>query len=292
MLRTALRALFCVLCLAACGRVQPRADLVFIQSAEPETLDPAIVSDQVSMRISSALFEGLCRFDEHGRPEAGMAERWEVSPDRKHYVFHLREGVKWSDGRPVVAQDFVDAWLRMLKPETGADYTSLLHVIRGGKAFTEGKSADVASVGVQAKDSRTLEVELENPTPFFLDLCALLPFSPVPLRMIDAHGTAWIKPAHLVNNGAYLLDSWRIDDCIRLRKNPDYWDAANVKMATVEIRPVADANTALNFFHWFIFWELSLVPGYFLIKLWGGPARRARPASRRSAASSIAAMQW
>ena len=77
MLRTAFRVLFSVLCLAACGRVQPRADLVFIQSAEPETLDPAIVSDQVSMRISSALFEGLCRFDELGKPQAGMAVRWE-----------------------------------------------------------------------------------------------------------------------------------------------------------------------------------------------------------------------
>jgi oligopeptide transport system substrate-binding protein len=71
----------------------------------------------------------------------------------------------------------------------------------------------------------------------------------VPRRTIEQHGTAWIKPAHLVNNGAYLLDSWRIDDCIRLRKNPSYWDAANVKMKTVEVRPVADANTALNFFY-------------------------------------------
>jgi oligopeptide transport system substrate-binding protein len=116
-LRFALSALFCLFSLAACGRVEPRADLVFIQSAEPETIDPTIVSDQVSMRISSSLFEGLCRFNENGKAQPGMAERWETSEDRKTYVFHLREGVKWSDGRPVTAQDFVYAWRRAASPE-------------------------------------------------------------------------------------------------------------------------------------------------------------------------------
>jgi oligopeptide transport system substrate-binding protein len=238
-----------MLCLAACGPAEPRADLVFIQSAEPETIDPTIVSDQVSMRISSSLFEGLCRFNDRGKPEPGMAERWEVSEDRKTYVFHLRAGVKWTDGTPVTAHDFVESWIRALRPETGSDYTSLLHVVRGGKDFTEGKATDPASVGVRAIDESTLEIVLENPTPYFIDLCAFQTFAPVPMQAVEKHGTAWIKPAHIINNGAYLLESWRIDDRIRLKKNPAYWDAANVKMATVEVRPVQDANTALNFFH-------------------------------------------
>ena len=248
-LRFVLSALFCLFCLTACGPVEPRADLVFIQSAEPETIDPTIVSDQVSMRISSSLFEGLCRFNENGKAQPGMAERWETSEDRKTYVFHLREGVKWSDGRPVTAQDFVASWIRALRPETGSDYTSLLHVIRGGKDFTEGKTTDPATVGVRALDAKTLEVRLENPTPYFIDLCAFQTLAPVPMQAIEKHDTGWIKPANIVSNGAYLLESWRIDDHIRLKKNPAYWDVANVKMATVEVRPVQDANTALNFFH-------------------------------------------
>jgi len=249
MLRFISSTLLCLFCLVSCDRVGPRADLIFIQSAEPETLDPTLVSDQVSMRLSSSLFEGLCRFDENGRSQPAMAEWWQVSEDRKTFVFHLREGVKWSDGRPVTAQDFAASWIRALRSETGSDYASLLHVIRGGKDFTEGKLTDPSSVGVRVIDSRTLEVVLENPAPYFLDLCAIQTLAPVPMHVVARHGTAWIKPGNIVSNGAYLLEAWRIDDRIRLRKNPAYWDAANVKMTTVEAWPVPDANTALNLFH-------------------------------------------
>lgn len=240
--------LLCPLLLIACGERQPRADLVFLQSAEPETLDPALATDQVSMRVSSSLFEGLCRVNEDGRPEPGMAERWDISANRKTYTFHLRAGTAWTDGAPVVAEDFITAWRRVLTPETGADYATLLHVIRGARAFTEGRAA-FDQVGLQAPDPRTLIVELENPVPYFIDLCAFLTLAPVPLRTIGEHGGAWIKPGQLVGNGAYLLDDWRLDDRIRLRKNPAYWDAANVRLATVEIRPVQDAGSALAAFH-------------------------------------------
>ncbi len=100
--------------LSACTPEKPRADLIFIQSAEPETIDPALASDQVSMRISSSLFEGLCRVTAEGKPEPGMAERWDITEDKKTYTFHLRAGTSWSDGKPVVAQDFVDSWRRVL----------------------------------------------------------------------------------------------------------------------------------------------------------------------------------
>ena len=103
--------------LAACSPQSQRADLVFIQSAEPETLDPALVTDQVSMRLSEALFEGLCRVNEKGDPEPGVAERWDVAADKKHYVFHLRSNSRWSNGQPVVAEDFVYAWRRALDPD-------------------------------------------------------------------------------------------------------------------------------------------------------------------------------
>ena len=238
-----------VLSLASCGAERERADLVFLQSAEPETIDPALATDQVSMRISTALFEGLCRVTAAGKPEPGMAERWEISPDRKTYTFHLRAGTTWSNGEPVTAHDFVRSWQRVLDPETGADYASLLHIIRGARGYSEGTAKDFSQVGIRAVDDRTLEVQLENPTPYFIDLSSFVTLAPVHMPTLEKHGTAWTKPANIVNNGPYLLESWRLDERIRLRKNPRYWDAATVGMETVEVRPVQDANTALNYFY-------------------------------------------
>lgn len=239
----------CAVFPGACAPERERADLVFIQSAEPETLDPALTTDQVSMRLSTSLFEGLCRVTQAGKPEPAMAERWDVSEDRKTYTFHLRAGSVWTNGQPVTAQDFVASWRRALDPATGADYATLMHIIRGAKAYTEGTEKDFAKVGVKAVDAKTLVVELENPTPYFVDLSAFVTLAPVPVATIAQHGTAWIKPANIVTNGAYLLEEWLLDDHIRLRKNPAYWDAVNVKMETIEVKPVQDANTALSYFH-------------------------------------------
>ena len=242
-------SILCAISLAACAPEKPRADLIFIQSAEPETIDPALASDQVSMRIATSLFEGLCRVTAEGKPEPGMAERWDISADKKTYTFHLRAGTAWTDGTPVSAQDFVESWQRVLTPETGADYANLMFIIRGARAFSEGQEKDFSKVGVTALDEKTLRVELENPTPYFIDLCSFVTLSPVSLKSIRQHDTAWIKPQNIVTNGAYLLEDWKLDDHIRLKKNPLYWDAANVKMKTVEVKPVQDANTALSYFH-------------------------------------------
>lgn len=234
--------------LGGCSRTRERADLVFINGAEPETIDPAIVTDQVSMRVAAALFEGLCRNGVDGKPEPAVAERWEVSHDRKTYTFHLRPGVVWSHGDPVTARDFVFSWRRALEPATAADYASQLFIIRNARAYNEGALKDFGEVGVRAIDDRTLEVVLENPTPYFIDLCAFPTFAPVHEAALAKHGSAWIKPGNLVGNGAYLLDDWLLDDRIVLKKNPRYWDAANVRMRSIDVMPVGDPNTALNYF--------------------------------------------
>ncbi|MBE2282328.1 MAG: peptide ABC transporter substrate-binding protein [Prosthecobacter sp.] len=237
-----------LLSLVACGKSRPRADLVFINGAEPESIDPAIVTDQFGMRIASALFEGLCRIDEAGKAQPGMAERWDVSPDRKTYTFHLRPNAMWSDGMPLTMHDFVYSWHRVLDPDFGADYASQMYVIKNAQAFHEGKLTDFAQVGVTALDDRTLRVELENPTPYFLDLCAFTTFVPVPKRIVEQHGTAWIKPGVLIGNGSYVLENWLLDDRIELRRNDRYWDAANVPLRTIEVLPISEPNTAINYF--------------------------------------------
>lgn len=233
-----------------CGGCQrlPRADLVFLNGAEPETLDPALITGQPEGRVANALFEGLLAFDEHGKPQPGAAESWEVSEDGRIYTFHLREGLTWSDGVPLTAHDFAASWRRTLDPATASEYAYQLHYIKGAKAFNEGETADFSQVGVSAPDERTLRVELENPTPFFPDLCAFVTLLPVPLHVIEKYGDDWIKLGRIVGSGAYVLDSWRINDRIRLRKNPRYWDAKNAALETIDILPVSKGNTAFNLY--------------------------------------------
>lgn len=248
-------ALFCAACglgmsawLVSCSPVRPPADLVFINGAEPETLDPAIITGQPEGRIANALFEGLLRYQADGQVEPGVAERWTISEDGLHYTFYLRKNAKWSDGRPVTAQDFVQSWKRTLSPRTGALYNYQLHYLKNGAAYAAGKLGDFSQVGVHAVDEQTLAVELENPTPFFLQLCAFPTLFPVRTDLIERVGDDWVKPDHIVSNGAFLLDSWKINDKIRLRKNEKYWDAKNVALDRVDILPISKANVAFNFY--------------------------------------------
>lgn len=234
--------------LAGCDWKASRADLVMINGAEPESLDPAIITGQPEGRIVNSLFEGLTRLDRQGRSGPGVAESWTISPDARTYTFHLRPDARWSDGSPVTAPDFVASWRRTLTPATAASYNYQLFYVKNAKPFADGKITDFSQVGVRALDDRTLEVTLENPTPFFLELCATPPLHPVPTRVIEREGDEWIKPGRMVNNGAFLLEAWRINDRIRLKKNPRYWDRANVKLETVDVLPISKANVAFNFY--------------------------------------------
>lgn len=238
----------CGLILSACKDTGSRADLVFINGAEPESLDPAIITGQPEGRIVNALFEGLTSYDAFGRAIPGVAESWSLSEDRKTYVFKIRDDAKWSDGSPVTAHDFVASWRRTLSPETGSGYNYQLFYLKNAKAFAEGDQPDFSHVGVRALDDRTLEVELESPTPFFLELCAFPTLHPVPVKWIEAVGDDWIKPGRIINNGAYLLEEWKINDRIRLRRNPAYWNVKNVALEVVDVLPIAKDTVAFNFY--------------------------------------------
>jgi oligopeptide transport system substrate-binding protein len=239
---------FLTLLLVGCGNADRRADLVFLNGAEPETLDPAIITGQPEGRIVNALFEGLCAYDENGQPSPGVAEKWKISPDGKTYTFHIRANAKWSDGSPLTAHDFVESWRHTLTPETGSQYNYQLYPIKNAQSFSEGKLADFSQVGVRAVDERTLVVELENPTSYFLQLCAFPTLHPLPVDLIKRAGDDWVKPGKIISNGAYTLESWRINDKIRLRKNTQYWDFANVALDTIDVLPISDANVAFNFY--------------------------------------------
>jgi oligopeptide transport system substrate-binding protein len=232
----------------ACQPQQPRADLVFINGAEPETLDPALITGQPEGRIAGALFEGLTVYDRTAHVKPGVAERWELSADGLTYTFHLRGDARWSNGEPVTARDFLRSWQRTLAPETASEYAYQLYYVKNGRAFNEGKLADFSQVGLRAPDERTLVVTLENPTPFFPDLCAFTTLQPVHLPTVEKFGDAWIKPGNIVGNGSYILETWRLNDRVRLRKNPFYWDRAHVAMETVDVLPSARPTTAFNYY--------------------------------------------
>jgi oligopeptide transport system substrate-binding protein len=238
------------LCLASgCSRSEPKADLVIIHGPDPETLDPALVTSIEGLRVVGTLFEGLTRYDPvTARPIPGLAESWERSPDACVYTFHLRDNLMWSPGDPITAEDVVCSWLRVLNPLTAAEYAGQLFYVKNGEALVTGKIKDPLLVGVHALDSRTVRVELNHPTPFFLDLCAFQTLAVVPRKLIAKYGEDWMRARPLPGSGPYLLDSWRLNDKIRLVKNPYYWDAANTRSAVVDLLPISAPSTALNLY--------------------------------------------
>lgn len=228
---------------------RPRADLVVHNGPEPETIDPQILTGQADGRVAGALFEGLTRFNPlDGRAIPGLAESWEISPDGRRYRFRLRQGLAWSTGEPITAEDFVWSWRRAVMPETAADYSAQFFHLEGGEAIVTGREKDVTRLGVGALDARTLEVRLVNPAPFFLELAASRIFAPIPRHLVERLGDQWIRAEPLSCSGPYQLMQWRVNDRFRLRRNPRYWDAASVATERIDLLSGDNAGTALNLF--------------------------------------------
>src|SRR5207302_10946267 len=160
-----------VLLLAGCARSGPTADLVIINGAEPESLDPAVLTGEADGRVALELFAGLTRYDPtDATPIPDLAESWDLSADGKVYTFHLRTNAVWSTGEPIAARDFVYSWLRVLDPASAAEYAGQLFYLKNGEAYNAGRVKDPSQVGVTAPDYHTLRVELSHPAAFFLDL--------------------------------------------------------------------------------------------------------------------------
>ncbi len=256
--------LLLALTLTGCFHREPPADLTIINGAEPESLDPAIVTGQPDMRAVQGLFEGLTQNDPRtGEAIPGLAERWEISPDGCVYTFHLRTNLLWSTGEPLTAEDVVYSWIRALAPATASDYAGQLFYLKNAEDFNAGKITNAAAVGVRALDPLTVRAELNHPTPFFLDLCTLPALSVVPRQTIEPFGDAWLKARPLPVSGPYELVFWRPNDKIRLRKNPRYWDAANTQSGIIDLLPVGSPNPALNLYERGqadVVWDKELVP--------------------------------
>jgi len=252
------------LLLTGCGKAEPPADLVIVNGNEPESLDPAIITGLSEMRLTQGLWAGLTRLHPKTvEPIPDLADRWEISPDKRIYTFHLRTNAVWSTGEPITADDFVYSWIRAIDPQTASDYAGQLFPIKNAEEFNAGKIKDSSLVGVRALDANTLRVELNNPTAFFLDLCAFPTLNIVPRKIIEEFGDRWLMVRPLPASGPYELVSWRINDKIRMRKNPRYWDAANVHTEIFDFLPIGSPSTALNLYETGaadVVWDKDLIP--------------------------------
>lgn len=223
--------------------------LRFALGAEPETIDPGLASGQPDGRVIRLLFEGLTR--EHPRtlePMPGQAYRWEISDSGRVYTFHLRPGLRWSNGRTVTAEDFRWSWMRVLEPETASRYSGLLAPIRNAEAFAKGEIQDERQVGIEARDDSTLVVTLRAPTPYFPYLTQFYTCLPVAREAVEAHGRRWTRPENIVHNGAFRLAAWRQNEKFEFERNPHYWDAASVRLDRITGYTGDDLNMLANLY--------------------------------------------
>ena len=214
--------------------------------AEPNSLDPQIVSG-ASSTIMRDLFTGLTSYDPAGRLIPGAAESWEVSPDGLTYRFRLRENLKWSDGSPIAAKDFVYTMRRLLTPGNRTRFGSFFYSIRNARNIMGGE-LDPAELGVRAEDERTFVIELQRPDATLLEKLSNYAAAAMPQAIIEEHGRRWSRPGRVVTTGPYRLAEWVPQSYLKLEKNPHFYGADEVEIETVQYFPTNNAETAMRRF--------------------------------------------
>jgi len=268
-----------VSCKASKGGLQ---EVTYNLGTEPAAIDPAITTGIPEANIELQVFDGLTRIDDKNVPQPAIAESWTISADLKTYTFTLRDAT-WTNGTPVTADDFEYAWKRALSPELASEYAYQLYYIYGGQAFNtsikvdskyyvqavdakgnpltkkEGDK-DVAvpdmtkeidpskDVGVKAVDAKTLQVDLQSPTVYFLNLTAFPTLMPVCKAVVSTNDKWASDPTNYVTNGPFKLTEWSHNEKMVFEKNPTYWDKDKVKLTKITYYMVEDSTTALSMF--------------------------------------------
>ena len=224
-------------------------------ASEPETIDPSLVSSVDGSTYTQHQFENLMKYqliasnagDDPNMKATevvlGQAKSYTVSDDKKVYTFTLRDDIYWSDGQPVKAEDWVYSWQRLVDPATAADYGYFLDGIVMNAAAIQAGEKDKSELGIKAVDDKTLEITLEAPTAYFLEMCAFA--SLVPLRKDVVEGNAtWTEPATIVVNGPYKIVEWVHDSKIVMEKNEKYYDLAKLGPKQI-VFWLSDSETAI-----------------------------------------------
>jgi|TARA_B100001094_G_scaffold148053_1_gene143398 oligopeptide transport system substrate-binding protein len=221
--------------------------------SEPQGLDPHIVTGVPEHHILISLCEGLTipnpNPNDMNGYMAGTAESWSISDDGKEYVFNINKNAKWSNGEPVTADDFVWSWKRILTASLGSQYPDMLYYLEGAYEYHNGLIDDFDQVGIKSIDEHTLQVNLKNPTPFFLGLLSHYSTWPVHKETvlkfgdIDDRNGEWTRPGNFVCNGPFQLKTWELNNKIVVEKNPHYYDASIVQLNEIHYYPVSNVMT-------------------------------------------------
>ncbi len=217
---------------AAAGRRTGTLHLAL--NSEPGELDPQRQINMDQMSVSLALFEGLTALDETtSLPVPAAAERWETSADGLTWTFHLRPGLRWSDGTPLTAEDFAWSLRRALSPALASEYAYVLYPIRGAEDFNAGRATAPATVGLRAVDATTLEIVLARPTPLLPAILGLPVAFPIPSQALARAAAAgderrWTRPEFLVGNGPFVLTAWSPNRQLVTTRNPQFHEPAQL----------------------------------------------------------------
>ncbi len=235
------------LCAALFLATQAFAVTLHIQNGgDPTSLDPHRVSGDWENRIVGDIFEGLLTEDINANAIPAQAKSWTISDDGKVYTFILRDDIFWSDGTPVTAHDFAFALKRLMDPKTAATYAYLQYPIKNAEAINGGKITDPDALGVAALKDKTLQITLENPTPYFLTALTHYTAYPVPKHVVEAKGDEWVKIGNIAVNGPYKPIEWLPNSHVKTAKNEKYYDVANLKIDNVVFYTLEDQSAALK----------------------------------------------
>lgn len=217
--------------------------------SEPKDLDPQTTTGNPESQVQDSLFEGLTAWHpDHTDPIPGCAASWDISPDATVYTFHIRPDANWSNGDPVTAADFIFAYQRILSPALSAPYAYMHYCIKNGEAYNKGELADFSKVGLKAIDTKTLQITLKAPTPYFLRLVRYRSWYPVhpptilAFGKIDDRSTKWTRAGNLVGNGAFTLASWEPNRKVVVEKSLTYWDTDTTRLNEIHFYPIDDMN--------------------------------------------------
>ncbi|MDF2578032.1 MAG: oppA [Chlamydiales bacterium] len=229
-------------------KTRPRFQEIKVNlGTEPPSLDPRQATDVKSNLVLAMLFDGLTRVNPNGAIVASAAYKIEQSSDLKTYTFHLRDSY-WSNGVPVTAYDFEYSWKSSLDPKNGFECAYKLFIIKNGRAAAEGK-VSIDQVGVRALNEKTLQVELETPAPYFLQMTATRSYYPIH-KQTDLNNPRWSQNASTdyVCNGPFLLNEWAHNSNLQVVRNPYYWDVESVKLEKIDVYMINDSTTQLGMF--------------------------------------------
>jgi oligopeptide transport system substrate-binding protein len=227
--------------------VSAAAEVVYNRGndGDPETLDPHKTSAVAEAHILRDLLEGLVVYNAKAEIVPGSAESWTISPDGRTYTFTLRHDARWSNGDQVRAADFVFSYRRIMSPDTGAKYANILYPIVHAERIHKGQ-AIADELGVRALNERTLEIVLERPTPYFLELLTHQTSLPVHPGSVRRFGNDFVRTGNYVSNGAYVLAENVPNLHVKLTRNPHFHDVKNVQIDTVNYIPSPNLAAAVR----------------------------------------------